>query len=286
MKRFGILSILAACLMCSTGFVEMTRLIKVNKNGSGSIVVRVLYNPEQLTDDFQVHDVAKLKQAVYGKGVRFVISKEVEGRNGWKGYMAKYHFSDVEELRIFPGSLPRAATADKEDEIRLSGWRFEFKSVEPVAAADDKEKPKKKKDDAMASAEKIQILEIVPLVTDLPAEEGGGGDDFFDEAPPIVTNEEPEDLALREQQKGRRYVTYVQVDGTINDEKSTVPAGYKSKERPNTVVLNDEQFENIWKSGPTARTEIAAEEPNFARIHPDKTVGYRTMIKKAKIVFK
>ena len=107
------------------GFTESSRIIKVKKDGSGVILVRVLFNPKNLEEGEKAHDPEVLKKAIFGKGVQYIVSTECKvEKTGWVGYLAKYAFADINDVRIFPASLPRAATVGADDVIYKSGWRF------------------------------------------------------------------------------------------------------------------------------------------------------------------
>lgn len=270
--------------------VEATMIIHVNKDGSGYIYSRVLYNPKEIDENQKILDEEKLKQANYGDGVRFAVAQEVTGKNGWKGYLAKYHFSDIHKLRIFPQSLPRAMIAPEDDEIRLSGWRFELKKRDPIVA----EPPPQKEGVISKIKESIlkqpstpddnnipqYILTVIPLAEDMGLPEEGGKEEKKPVTPTPTAQEVKEDIALKALQIGRRYTIYVEVEGTILPQRST--AKYLSNVAPNIFVLNDEQFEIMWKD-PQIRAEIIREEPNFSGF--EDRPGYRTIFTRTRVVF-
>ncbi|RMD81910.1 MAG: hypothetical protein D6820_04485 [Lentisphaerae bacterium] len=283
-------NIVLFCCILNAGYsyVEGTRIIHINKDGSGYIYIRMLYNPKELEEGQKILDLKKLQAANYGEGVRFVIAKEITGTNGWKGYLAKYHFGDVSKLRIFPQSLPRAMTAADDDEIKLSGWRFQLRRRDPIVPEVPKKENqliKKLKQKVLAKEEKkeepkpIYFLNIIPLADDLAVE---------DEPPPEEENNQPEpakaeakeNFAMKMLQVGHRFVTYIEIDGHIDRKRSNVK--YISEKFPNIFVLNDEQYEIMWND-PQMRAEILREEPNFSG-YEDRP-GYRTIYKKSTVVF-
>ena len=78
-----------------------------------------------------------------------------------------------------------------------------------------------------------------------------------------------------------------QFDEDIDKENTTVPANYFSKVEKNTIILNDEQFDIMWKK-PGARDRILQDEPDFAGygISPDETNGYRAIQKRQHVTLK
>ena len=274
----------------SCGFVESSRIIKVKKDGSGEILVRVLYNPKHLEEGEKYHNPEVLKATPYGMGVQFIVSTECKDeKTGWVGYLAKYTFADVNDIRIFPASIPRAATVGADDVIYKSGWRFST-GKKKAAAPTEGDEFDEEVEEAAPEPEVVEApaepgafkLEIIPLFTDFEPE---GDDGFVDgEEEELVVEE---DLEMKLLQKGRRYVTYIQFLDEIDKENTTVPENYFSKTVENTVVLNDEQFDVMW-SKPAARERILQEEPDFAGygVSPEETNGYRAILKRSHVTLK
>ena len=276
--RYGFFfALLAVCFVCTTGFKESTRLIKVQKDGTGVIHVRVLFNPALLPENAVVFDEAKLKEdaSKYGLGVRYIAGKDIKAENGWRGFIAKYSFYDVSRLEILPDTLP--PDIDREGAAKR-GWKFAFtKPDKPDGAA---------------------ILKIMPR--DARADEGddeAAGDDDDDDKKgaaataaeddddaAAVTEEEETNVEVRRQLRGRRHVTYLQVEGKIAEAGVAKLTPYRSQKFPETLILDDEQWEVMWRN-PEARKLLKMEDPDITLLANRKMPGLRILNKKLTVRF-
>ena len=102
MKKFLALLFCSGSLFLATGYKETTRIIKLSKDGSGVIHVRVLLNPQLMEEDsvYFMDKVLEQRAKYFGEGVRYIAGKDATGANGWKGYIAKYAFTDINKLKI------------------------------------------------------------------------------------------------------------------------------------------------------------------------------------------
>jgi hypothetical protein len=276
--RYGFaFALLAVCFWCATGFKESTRLVKVKKDGTGVLHVRVLFNPALLPEQAVVFDEGKLKDAAgrYGLGVRFIAGKEIKADNGWRGYIAKYSFYDIGRLELLPDTLPDDADKGAADR---RGWKFAFT------------KPEK--------ADGVAILSILPRGTDpeaegedeeeeddtTPAAKGGKKKAAADDDAAGTADEEEASVEVRRQLRGRRHSTYVQVEGKIVEAAAAPLAPYRSQKLSGTLVLADEQWEAMWRH-PEARKLLKLDDPDIALLANRKVPGLRYLKKRLTVKF-
>jgi len=119
MKRIKFIAIGIFLLFLLSGCFQIERVIKVNKNGSGTIEETVLMSQEfidqmkqmatsfgggeseETDDESAYHNVDDLKKEVanMGEGVEYVSSKALE-RDGKLGYFVIYSFEDITKVII------------------------------------------------------------------------------------------------------------------------------------------------------------------------------------------
>ena len=145
--RFLLFGLLLLILL--SGCFEVSTLIKVKKDGSGTIEETVLFNEgmmsgmmsgfgmeaEKETNEEQensFYDEEKLKKDItkYGENVSYVSSKPLE-KNGKVGYEVIYAFEDITKLTVNEnpagsamGNMPMMGTTGEQPSENLS---FEFK---------------------------------------------------------------------------------------------------------------------------------------------------------------
>lgn len=124
MNRLRRVLIFFISLLLFTSCIRVETIIKVNKDGSGTITETVMmskmftsmmrsfsegFGDEEEKEEFSLFDKIKLTEAAdeFGEGVEFVSGKEVDDKE-WEGYKAVYSFDDVSKIRI---------SADQEDKV-------------------------------------------------------------------------------------------------------------------------------------------------------------------------
>jgi hypothetical protein len=152
-KFFAVFScalIICACLL--SGCQKNKILVKVKKDGSGTIVVTQLFNAKLVkiveeekkkNDQFAVklinEEQIKRAASLFGPNVKFDKMKELNRPDGSKGYIALYTFDNISDLRIPIGGVMSSAIGKKVE--------FDFKTDpqkgSPLTVMLDKlEKPK------------------------------------------------------------------------------------------------------------------------------------------------
>ncbi len=126
-------------LLSATSCVRTSTVVRVKKDGSGSIVARYHFSPEMLAmvdqlgalggalfnpqggaaggpDIGLIRDLAKPDEASlkadaagYGEGVRYAKHEPGKDEEGWEGYSVVYEFDDIRKLRIDQSSMPGKA---------------------------------------------------------------------------------------------------------------------------------------------------------------------------------
>lgn len=117
MKRSSKVIITLVTLSLFTSCIRVETVVKVNKDGSGTITEKVMFSKafadmmrsfgESFGGDtdgskgFTIYDPDKLiKQAAdYGDGVNYQSGKEVSEKD-WEGYTAVYTFSDISKIKL------------------------------------------------------------------------------------------------------------------------------------------------------------------------------------------
>ncbi|QQS35551.1 MAG: hypothetical protein IPM56_15065 [Ignavibacteriales bacterium] len=115
MKKYFILLFTTIISIISTGCLEVNTLVKVNKDGSGTVEETLLFSsevvqmikqfaesmPDSGTQKFSIMDEAKIKESALkmGEGVKFVSAKPLK-KAGREGYVATFSFKDIRKLKI------------------------------------------------------------------------------------------------------------------------------------------------------------------------------------------
>ena len=137
----GILILLLAMLGCLlTGCLEYDALVHVNRDGSGTLKLKVLLSPQAVATleggrkgSLRLYDKNQMVALAtqLGKGVSFVRGKEYTAPNSWRGMLVEYAFKDINGLDLNglnrQGGLTRLAT-DKPQ-----GYTFKFTPGEIAA---------------------------------------------------------------------------------------------------------------------------------------------------------
>ncbi len=300
MKRLLVLCLLFCVFALSTGFKEVTRIIKVNPDGTGVIHVRVLFNPKLLDENAKVFDLEKVKAEAgkLGTGVKYVAAKAITSeQTNWKGYIAKYSFYDIKELEIRPASLPSDIDVE-EFEDELAGWKFIFKKPDVeggtaslkiipanMALGDDDDDWEDDDDDGWEDDDDDWEDDDDDDWEDDDDDDWEDDDDDDDEDGDWAGDDDDDDPEERLQQRGRRYVTYVQVQGEVTKTDPEDMKTLQSKKMVNTITINDEQWEVMW-TNPTARKYMKMENRNLAPLIGRKIAGFRTVNRKITVLFR
>lgn len=274
-----------AMLGLLTGCIESSTVVQVNKDGSGSIMVRDFFageamamlggfddmaaafgQPEGDPDDVLATLPVMLRSMVesrafdFGEDVRVVMAREEQNDKGWKGYLARFEFDDVTQIRM-------SSTSGPDDSDSTTEYRFEF---EPGPLA---------------------TLRLVPSVVADPGDDEGTlafGDDemdmdagaFGDDAGQMFEGMEAAMAGMIGNMfKGMQMNLLVEVDGEIVE----TDARHRSAARPNRIALasidmdrimaHPEALQVLMKNDPSALYKLQEEEvPGLIMEDPSRTV--------------
>lgn len=134
---------LGISLFSTTGCIDASTTVFVNKDGSGRVVETIYLTKqfEQMMQQMALHSgdqsaggaieineaEAEKKASKMGKGVRLVSVKEIQNKDGSKGTLTTYEFDNIETLRISPDpnipgeermkqTMPQAETKTKDSD--------------------------------------------------------------------------------------------------------------------------------------------------------------------------
>ncbi len=132
-----------ACLLTAlllTACVDNSTTLVLNKDGSGTLIIRELFSPELAATIPELagwydegaprtffEGVVRRKTEQLGPDVRLVFTREMSNARGWKGYQARYAFQDINRVRVITGDLLG------DDGTRFGGFAFEFEAGETSA---------------------------------------------------------------------------------------------------------------------------------------------------------
>ena len=143
---WGILSLMAIALM---GCIETTTLIRVNRDGSGTIENTVIISKsfmelissmggesESAGEEIDFLDEEELKEKALniGQGVNLISAENVRSDKG-SGYKAVYAFKDIKKIRINqnPGeNIPSPSAGGSEEDSVEEYILFDFKKGDPT----------------------------------------------------------------------------------------------------------------------------------------------------------
>lgn len=124
------ISLLLLCVLSLvfTSCVRTSTVLRVKKDGSGSIVSRYYFSPQMLAMIKQLEgagggpdlgligemaspdeDSLRKDSANYGEGVRYTKHEPGKDDEGWEGYVVTYAFDDIRKVRIDQNSVPGKA---------------------------------------------------------------------------------------------------------------------------------------------------------------------------------
>jgi hypothetical protein len=153
MKHIKILLLTAALSLAllSTGCIEISTLVTVNKDGSGTLEETVMLSSEIIemitelqksfaedtaeTEPFQFYNEEDLKTqtANFGEEVRYISSQKIN-RDEKEGYVVMYEFRDLNKLKINqnPNSRVKLESFEDEPEVEEEFLTFGFMQGDPA----------------------------------------------------------------------------------------------------------------------------------------------------------
>ena len=176
-------AILAALLavFCFTGCLQMEKIVKLNPDGSGTVVETLIIPKTALATlqqmagaggkPLDIFDEAKLKQAAsqMGAGVTFVSGQKLSSDAG-EGFVATYAFTDINQLKLdqnpieaMPGPTGQPGPNQKKEPIV-----FHFTKGSPAELSITMPPPEfKPKPPQPAGAEDMAMLVMQKMLKDL-----------------------------------------------------------------------------------------------------------------------
>jgi hypothetical protein len=137
MKRTNFLLLVGLFSLIFTSCVRTSTVVKVKKDGTGSLVSRYYFSPQMLAmikqleglggalegaagaggpdlgliGDMATPDEESLRKdaANYGEGVHYLKHEPGKDDEGWEGYSVTYDFDDIRKVRIDQNSVPGKA---------------------------------------------------------------------------------------------------------------------------------------------------------------------------------
>jgi hypothetical protein len=266
MKRSALLTLCAVTLLLTaSGCLQSSTLLKVNKDGSGTITVLEYYSPqitamfesmssmavgmaEQMggevdaeetgpTDMFS--DMIKQKTTGFGPDVKLVKEERRTNKKGWKGYRLTYAFDDINTVNLNLGSSDMGGPGMEAQSDDSPAFTFAFEPGETAT------------------------LKIVPKETSATAEPAKEPGVEGEDAAMMQGSEEMDAMSaqmatqmMAPMMKGMRMSFFLQVDGEIVDTNAKYPA----ENRNDTIVIMDLPMDRVLEN-PEAMALITAEDP-------------------------
>jgi len=137
MNRMISLLLVGVFSLLATSCVRTSAVVKVKKDGTGSIISRYYFSPQMLAmikqleglggglegvvgaggpnlgliGEMATPDEESLRKdaANYGEGVRYTKHEPGKDDEGWEGYLVTYDFDDIRKVRIDQNSVPGKA---------------------------------------------------------------------------------------------------------------------------------------------------------------------------------
>ncbi|MCJ8330316.1 MAG: hypothetical protein HRT89_03675 [Lentisphaeria bacterium] len=242
---------LLALLYSFSGFayMETTRLIKINENGSGFIHLRVLVNSEVVGEGKPIFNQKQLRAAAaqLGSGCTLVAAKEVKrGKGKWYGFIAKYSFSNIRKITIQADEIIDMSKLGGDEEGEEAEEEEEFYDEEEE---DEDEGDEDDEDFALEGISwtfhftqgEVNILKINP--NGFVIEQGGEDDFEEDDEDDEELGEDDDTEDFLDKQRGHRNVIYIQMQSEkVDIAKREFIA---SDEHQNTIILYDEQWDTL-----------------------------------------
>jgi hypothetical protein len=268
-----------AVLLAFTGCVESTTYMTVEKDGSGTIVLQEYYSPQlmQMMDgmggmasgmmqgmteavgaaagegaasngaaasipkpDF-LTEAAKGKAEKFGPGVVLVAQDSRSNKAGWKGFCAKYKFTDVNKITVKLGDMEQGGEGSSQGKTSMGGdsvYGFKFTAGDPATLEIIQSKKEKKPAAGGADASKLADAAgtntaQITMDAGAPGAAAGqgmeqmGGEMMKQMAGPML--------------KGMRMTFLVKVNGTIDQTN----AKHRHSTHPDTVIVTDMAMDSL-----------------------------------------
>lgn len=228
-----ILPAIVLCLCGLTGCFETTNLVKLNKDGSGSIQVRMSMSPKLAAmvtggeeagaegDKIYEEEKVKAEAANFGEGVTFVSGKEITRENGWKGYVARYDFADINKV-----SFNFEQKEGEDGNMGGGGFMEDIKSISFKYTAGD--------------VNSLKVIVAKKTAEELAADKGDateadGAEEMTDEK--LAETKEQ----MRSMFEGMRVSYFLSVDGEITE----ATTAFRDTEDPKMIALIDIDLDSL-----------------------------------------
>ncbi len=282
MKTFWKAAVIIVSIIL-VGCQESATHLTVNKDGSGTIVMREFFSPQMMgmmgsledmaedvadamvdeeeatksEEEFNFFDSMIEKQAEkMGEGVKLVKSKKIKNEQGWEGFEATFSFKDINKVNL---DIGKSEAEDESTSMESKGgvsYTFKFNPGSPAE------------------------LSIIPVKE--PEEEAE------EEKSSEKEEEEVDEAMMMEMMssmlKGFRMTFTVSVEGNIKETNSN----YRSESQANTITVMDMPFDKMLGDEKTRKILFASKDPNDAMaklkeagvtdVHleaPDKTISIK-----------
>jgi hypothetical protein len=244
-KRFSVLTVILLGVICLTGCMENAALMKLNKDGSGTLTYRIFMSDDMmqmvqgmssgmsgdadgegvdLSGLNPIESIKKEMESKFGDAATLESSKDITNKQGWKGIEGIYKFDDVNKLNLVDmGSEMDSDESSGGMSNMGTPYKFEF------------------------SGGDVATLKIVPITTDKEAAEAAveaAAEDIPEEFGEMGM-EGMDDLGLAMMKPmlgGMRITLLVSVDGTIVETNSK----FRSEKHPNVVTLMDIRMDKLF----------------------------------------
>ena len=286
MKTFLKAAIIITAIVL-VGCQESATHVTVNKDGSGTIVVREFFSPQMLgmmgnlenmaedmvdamadeeqaekteksEDEFSFFDSMIEKQAEkMGPGVKLVKKEKKENEQGWEGFEATFAFKDINKVRL---DIGKSEMEDETTSLKSKGgvsYTFKFKPGDPAS------------------------LNIIPVEKE--PEEAASEEKSSEKEEAEVDDEMMMEM-MSSMLKGFRMIFTVSVNGDIKETNSN----YRSESQANTITVVDMPFDKMMGDEKTRKILFASKDPGEAMaklkeagitdVHleePDKTISIK-----------
>ncbi|MDP8267191.1 MAG: hypothetical protein P9L97_00560 [Candidatus Tenebribacter davisii] len=180
MNKIKLIIIGISLLLLLSGCFQIDRLVRVNKDGSGTIEETVLMSQEFIdqiskmsgsksekeSDEFAYHNPDNLKKEAseMGEGVKYVSSKAMK-KDGRLGYFVTYSFEDVTKIRMDenPADNMMSTSGMGKDKEKMSFGFKKGKTAELTIKFPAKEEPEEKisREKTKVSDEDIKMMKAM-----------------------------------------------------------------------------------------------------------------------------
>ncbi len=286
MKSSAFKSLLALwSMLVLSGCIETSSVLQVNKDGSGTILVREFLSQEAISmlggfedmmgdmgaaDDQEIEGLSDLpvflqgmvreRAGEYGENVRLTAVRESTNDRGWKGYMARFEFDDINDVRLAAAMGPdeEEGASETEYEIQFTpGDVAELRLVPRATAAPATRDPAQ--DPAVMHEFEMDTVEVEAMdESDMNA----FMDMDFDMDMDIDFGDMMEGMEgamgdmFANMFKGMRMSMFIDVEGEIVE----TDAQHRSGTRPNRIALLDMNMDELM-SHPDAMNLMMSNDP-------------------------